>query len=72
MPLDGFWPRGGRAAQFTKMLGWVLGRPEPYRQLDRPNQAAEVLRAVMLAIDQTRTRKINAIKAAPTPVAISA
>jgi hypothetical protein len=40
--------------------------------LDRPIWAAEVVRAVILAIDQTRTRKINAIKAAPKPVAISA
>ena len=35
-------------------------------------QAAEVIRAAMLAIDQARMRKINAIKAEPMPVAIKA
>jgi hypothetical protein len=71
--LDGIWTKPAvHATAFTKMLGRVLGRPEPIRQLDRPIQAAEVVRAVMLAIDQTKMRKINAIRAAPTPVAINA
>ena len=39
---------------------------------NKPSKGAACVRAVILAIDQTKMRKINAIRAAPTPVAIKA
>jgi hypothetical protein len=57
---------------FCKILGKFLGTPEPYRHLGRPIQGTKRFRAAMLAIDQTKMRKINATTAAATPVAIKA
>jgi hypothetical protein len=54
------------------MFWKALGSAEPYRHLGRPIQGTKRFRAAMLAIDQTKMRKINATTAAATPVAIKA
>src|SRR4029079_12674549 len=72
--LTGFCPQSARAPplHFTKMFWKTLGMPEPYRHLGRPIQGTKRFRAAMLAIDQTKMRKINATTAAVTPFAVKA
>src|SRR6478735_7114215 len=64
--LTGFCPNRALAGHgrrvFSKIVRKVLGRPEPYRHLDIPSKGAACVRAVILAIDQTKMRKINAIR----------